>query len=377
RARCRVRQAVPASRAPGAPLALVADGAMITLGTAARIAEPLTRAGHPVLGPFAVNGEPKCAEVDAMVAGFAGAAGVIALGGGAALDAAKLAACLAAASEPETQALDHALAARPLPAAALPLIALPTTAGTGSEVTRTAVATGPDGAKLWYWADALLPARVVLDPELTLSLPAHITAWTGMDAVAHALEAASSARATPPGIAFGTAALTILAEALPRAVADGSDIAARGDMLWGACLAGRAIEESGTHLGHAISHALGSLAPVHHGHATALALEATLPWLVGTDAAATRFAPVARAIGAETPAALPARFSALMRSVGISAALPEAARALSSSAVAEAMQTAANAPMLSAAPRPLDAATVAEVAALVTGLGAASPAVPA
>ncbi|MEO1458867.1 MAG: alcohol dehydrogenase, partial [Pseudomonadota bacterium] len=68
--------------APGAPLALVADGAMITLGTAARIAEPLTRAGHPVLGPFAVNGEPKCAEVDAMVAGIAGAAGVIALGGG-------------------------------------------------------------------------------------------------------------------------------------------------------------------------------------------------------------------------------------------------------------------------------------------------------
>ncbi|MEO1460014.1 MAG: hypothetical protein AAFV49_20925, partial [Pseudomonadota bacterium] len=65
------------------------------------------------------------------------------------------------------------------------------------------------------------------------------------------------------------------------------------------------------------------------------------------------------------------------RSVGISAALPEAARALSSSAVAEAMQTTANAPMLSAAPRPLDAATVAEVAALVTGLGAASPAVPA
>ena len=115
---------------------------------------------------------------------------VIGVGGGSALDTAKQAAVVATAA----MGVEHyALAANPLPGHR-PMIAIPTTAGTGAEVTRTCIVTDRDGRKVWTWGDELLPDLVVLDPVSTVTMPAHVTAATGLDAFVHALEAVSGRR---------------------------------------------------------------------------------------------------------------------------------------------------------------------------------------
>ena len=182
----------------------------------------------------------------------------------------------------------------------------------------------------------------LLDPELTVSLPANITAWTGIDAVAHALEAVTARSTNAAGTLYGHQALRILAEALPRAVADGSDIEARGQMLWASTVAGLALHNCNTHLGHNISHALGSLAPVHHGLATGLALEVAIPWLAERSDSSLLAAASAALGGAERPDALPDVFATLMRNAGIAGALPGQAADVSQAALAEQMKTAAN-----------------------------------
>ncbi|MEO0761981.1 MAG: iron-containing alcohol dehydrogenase, partial [Pseudomonadota bacterium] len=312
---------------PGAPVMVVADRALVDLGAVHRVAGLLAAAGHPTLVADPVEGEPGTTMIDALAAAMIAvrAGAVVAVGGGATIDAAKLAAFLAPRGH---VALDYALGARAMPGGGLPVVAVPSTAGTGAEVTRTAVASGPDAEKLWFWGDGLLPAVSILDGELTSTLPAALTAWTGMDACTHALEAATSGRTTAPARAFGLHALTLIARYLPRAVADGQDREARGQVLWAAMLAGRAIEQCGTHLGHNIGHALGSLARVHHGHATALGLEAALPWLVAecTREGAEDFASAAAALGAEREAeAQPGAFARQMRAAGIPAPQPGAA----------------------------------------------------
>ena len=117
---------------------------------------------------------------------------MVALGGGSALDLGKAVAAIAGADAP---AQTYALCAAPLPAARLKTICVPTTSGTGSETTRTAILSGPDGAKLWFWGDELKTDHAVLDPELTVSLPAGLTAATGIDALVHAVEAATNRNA--------------------------------------------------------------------------------------------------------------------------------------------------------------------------------------
>ena len=141
---------------------------------------------------------------------------VIGLGGGAARDAAKLVAAIATREAP---AHTYALAAKPLPEDRLTSIAIPTTAGTGAEVTRTAVISTSDGSKSWFWGEELMFDQAILDPELTLSLPPHLTAWTGIDAVAHALEGATAKTTSAAGLLYGLEALRILSAALPKALA--------------------------------------------------------------------------------------------------------------------------------------------------------------
>ena len=320
---------------------LVADKILADLGVAGEIEAALTEAGFTVDLAAEIAGEPKEALVDHLAdRARDGCAGVVALGGGAAMDAAKLVAAIAGADAP---CATYALGAEALPRRGLPTVAIPTTAGTGSEVTRTSIVSTAEGVKNWYWSEALMFDHALLDPELTLTLPPHVTAWTGIDAVAHALEAATSRKSNSAGRLYGFAALADLSAALPRAVADGQDLDARGKVLWASMVAGLALHNCNTHMGHNISHALGSLAPVHHGLATGLALEVTLPWLVQQAAGRCDYADAAAALGGPRDAnALPERFSTLMRTCGIDCALPDTCAEVTAETLAEHMKLPAN-----------------------------------
>ena len=205
---------------------------------------------------------------------------VVAIGGGSALDSAKQAAAVAGAAAGVEA---YALGARALPSSGPPVVAVPTTAGTGAEVTRTCVVTTSAGRKVWLWGEELLPRLVVLDPLATVSMPAHVTTATGLDACVHAVEAASGRRTSSAVEQTAVRAIRLVLEHLGVAVGDGTDVAARQGMQEAALLAGVAIDAGGTGIAHAIGHALGTVAGaqgvhVPHGVAVAVALAAALPW---------------------------------------------------------------------------------------------------
>jgi len=291
---------------------------------------------------------------------------VIGLGGGVAMDAAKLVAAIAPSGLP---AHSFALGAAPFPATRLPAIAIPTTAGTGSEMTRTSIVSTAEGAKNWFWGEELMFDHAVLDPELTLSLPAHLTAWTGLDAVAHALEAVTSRSSNAGGRMFGLEALRLLSHALPRAVQHGDDIDARAQVLWGSTVAGLALHNCNTHMGHNISHSLGSLARIHHGLATGLALDVTLPWLVARPEGQDNYALAAEALGhARDADALPEAFSQLMRACDVPSALPDVCNSVTAPALAASMKSAANHGMSQNAACPVSDENIDEMADMVLAL---------
>lgn len=352
----------------GGPVLVIADSVLAELGVIDQLARNLAKRGLGYEMAAEVAGEPKEALVDKLckIARAAGARCVVGLGGGAAMDAAKLVAAIAPADRP---AKTYALAVQPLPVNGLPAIAIPTTAGTGSEVTRTAVISRADGSKIWFWGEELMFAQAVLDPELTLSLPPHMTAWTGIDAVAHALEGSTARTTSPAGLLFGMEALRVLSDALPRAVADGSDIEARSKVLWASMVAGLALHNCNTHMGHNISHALGSLARVHHGLATGLALEVSLPWLVARPEGAANYGRAAEALGGAAKAeALPDALKDLMRACQISPQLPTECAGVTHTALANEMKNAANRGMSQNAACPVAESDLEEMAAMMMRL---------
>ena len=354
------------------PVLIIADAFVAELGTTDRLTDSLIAEGMSFELAAQIVGEPKEALIDDLCAKARDidAQVVIGLGGGAAMDAAKLVAAIARSSLPAQR---FALAARPLPANGIPSIAIPTTAGTGSEVTRTSVISKADGSKTWFWGEGLMFDQAVLDQELTLSLPPHLTAWTGVDAVAHALEGATSRATSPAGQLYGLEALRLLTEALPKAVTDGADLEARGQVLWASMVAGLALHNCNTHMGHNISHALGSLVRIHHGLATGLALEASLHWLVARPEGAENYAKVSSAIGGVARAEdLPNAFSDLMRACQIPPLLPAECAGITSHDLAIEMQNAANIGMAQNAPCPVEAPDFEEVATLMLRLPLAS-----
>ncbi|SPJ29935.1 iron-containing alcohol dehydrogenase [Falsiruegeria mediterranea] len=358
----------------GGPVLVIADAILAELGVTDTLAESLTAKGVSFELAADIAGEPKQALVDALCARAreAQAKVVIGLGGGAAMDAAKLVAAIAKSGQP-AQTFD--LAAQPLPDTGLPSIAIPTTAGTGSEVTRTSVISRADGSKGWFWGEELMFHQAVLDPELTLSLPPHLTAWTGIDAVAHALEGSTARTTSLAGLMYGLEALRIMSDALPRAVADGSDIEARGQVLWGSMVAGLSLHNCNTHMGHNISHSLGSLSRVHHGLATGLGLEVSMPWLVERPEGAENYARAAEALGAAAEArALPGALSNLMRACGIPAALPAECADVSVSALAAEMRNPANHGMAKNAACPISDEELDEIAGMMMALPVAKSA---
>ena len=198
---------------------------------------------------------------------------VIAFGGGSALDAAKaLAALLTNPGDPldYLEVIGHG---RPLAFPAAPCIAIPTTAGTGSEVTRNAVLASPaDRVKASLRSASMLPRLAVVDPELTYGLPPAITASTGLDALTQLIEPYVSLRANPMTDQFCVEGMRRAATALPRVWKNGSDREARSDMAWSSLLGGMALANAALGAVHGFAAPLGGMFPIPHGTACAAVL---------------------------------------------------------------------------------------------------------
>ncbi len=302
-----------------APVLLIADPALARPGITARTLRYLADAGHQPRVFDAFSGEPKSSDIDqaSAMALDSRARCIIGLGGGTALDTAKLvAACAVSGAPAET----YELCKSPLPSEPLPVIALPTTAGTGSEVTSTSVFTNSSAVKVWAWGPPLKPRLALLDPELTLGVPPAVTAATGLDALVHAIEACTNQNRNDIADLYCHRAIALIAAHLKRAVHDGADLEARGALLLGSCLAGIGIDNCGTALAHNMSHALATLTPIAHGRATGLAMLATMDWVA--EGAPEHFAQVASAMGEpHDPSAAVAAFARLVRSLRIKISL--------------------------------------------------------
>jgi alcohol dehydrogenase class IV len=349
----------------GTKILLIADGALVSLGLVAPILASLEESGAAVAVYSDIAGEPKATQIDAAAEGARrlGADAVVCIGGGSALDIGKVAAAIAPS---KADAMHYALAANPLPAKGIPAICVPTTAGTGSELSATNVFANAAGKKLWIWGQETKPKRVVLDPELTLSLPPQLTAWTGLDAFVHALECCTNRNATAGNSPTAWKALALIAGALETAVKEPRNVAARGGLLLGSAFAGIGIDNCGTAVAHNISHALAGLAPVHHGLATALGLEATLAWSVESDDG--KFNAAAKACGLAGADALPGWYSALMDRCGVQRRLPEAFKAVDAATLAAEMRAPENQPMRRSTARDVSDADIDRFAAALIAL---------
>ncbi|MFO1150907.1 MAG: iron-containing alcohol dehydrogenase [Alsobacter sp.] len=303
----------------GARVLLAADPGLKPSGMVDEALAVLRKAGAAPILFDDIKSDPTTRQCDAgaALARAEKASVVVALGGGSALDIGKAIAAIAPAGAPSET---YALCASPFPAGTLAKICVPTTAGTGSETTRVSILTDGAGNKVWFWGDEIKAERVVLDPSLTVGLPAHLTAATGVDAWVHAVEAATNARHNPANDVYAHAAIRLVVRHLERCVSHPGDVAARAGLQLAAAFAGVAIDNAGTAIGHTIGHAMASLRPIHHGRAVGLAMLATLGWNVGEDDGS--FAGVAEAMGEGADAArVPGAFERLLRGTGVKVSL--------------------------------------------------------
>ncbi|MCA3575284.1 MAG: iron-containing alcohol dehydrogenase [Aestuariivirga sp.] len=217
---------------------------------------------------------------------------VLAVGGGSPIDAAKaIIACAARDCSP--QALDGYFKVRK---AVLPFFAIPTTAGTGSEVTVVSVISDPQAQRKFAIVDnKLVPVAIALDPNLMLGLPPGVTAATGMDALTHAVESYLSTLATPATRAMSLGATRVIVRDLPKVYEDGRDVAARQSLAVASCQAGLAFTKASVGYVHAISHQIGAVYHLPHGLVNAVILPYVLDFYL--DTAAAPMAELARACG--------------------------------------------------------------------------------
>ena len=256
----------------GAKVLVVTDSGLRKLGLCDPAIASLEQAGAIVTVFDKVEADPSRATLmRAVEAGrAAGVTGVAGFGGGSSLDVAKLAALLLGSGENLDEAWGVAQAKGPR----LPLALVPTTAGTGSEVTPVSIITVGEEEKRGVSSPAILPDVAVLDAELTLGLPAAITAATGVDAMVHAIEAYASKNANnnPLSKMLAKQALRLLGANIETAVFNGRDVEARGAMLLGSMLAGQAFANSPVAAVHALAYPIGGTFHVPHGLSNALVL---------------------------------------------------------------------------------------------------------
>lgn len=251
---------------------VVTDPGLRRLGLCDPALGSLEQAGLVVTVFDGVEADPSLATVMAAVeAGrAAGVTGVIGFGGGSSLDVAKVVALLLGSGEP----IDSAWGVGNAKGPRLPLVLVPTTAGTGSEVTPVSIITVGGEEKRGVSSPILLPDLALLDPDLTLGLPAPITAATGVDAMVHAIEAYASKNANNNLLSkmLARQALQLLGANIETAVFDGSNRQARGAMLLGSMLAGQAFANSPVAAVHALAYPIGGIFHVPHGLSNALVL---------------------------------------------------------------------------------------------------------
>jgi 4-hydroxybutyrate dehydrogenase len=245
--------------------------------------------------------------------------GIVALGGGSAMDLAKAAALMALSEAPLAA---YAGMVRGRVPETLPLVAVPTTAGTGSEVSVGFVIVTEDGSKLTFVSEAFVPNIAICDPELTLGLPPALTAATGMDAVTHAIEAVLSPVVNPPAEAIGLDALerAIRLKNLEKSVADGGDRKARWEMMMAATEGAYAFVK-GLGAVHAMSHACGALPGFspHHGTLNAVLLPIVLNH--NAPAAPDKMRRIAAAMGEPMSANIAHTVAILNQRIGLPAGL--------------------------------------------------------
>lgn len=254
---------------------VVSDRGLEAIGTVKKVTDILDKAGISHAEFLDVEPNPSVETVNAAAKLYkdSSAAGIIALGGGSPMDVAKAVGILAVHGGEITQYEGAHL----VPGKIAPIIAIPTTAGTGSEVTAFAVITDKTrNYKLTVFSYELIPAYAVLDPELIMSLPAAVAAATGIDALVHAIEAYLSKAASPFTDAMAEYAMKLIGKSIRRFVANRSDEAAAGAMLMASNFAGIAFAWARLGNVHAMAHPLGGYFNVPHGVANAILLPVVL-----------------------------------------------------------------------------------------------------
>ncbi|MCP3983774.1 MAG: iron-containing alcohol dehydrogenase [bacterium] len=272
-------------------LGIVTDEGLIAAGIVDRVEAALDRVGVSWSVFSGVQPDPTLTQVEEGLAQLMakGCDAILAVGGGSPIDTAKVIA--AAATNPgPIQKLEGTLKVKQ---PTLPLYALPTTAGTGSEATLAAVVSDPQTHQKKFILDPkILPSMAALDPTLMIGLPPHITAATGMDALTHAVESVLARTTTAQTEAWARMAIRAIFSSLPRAFAQGDDMVARKSMALASFYAGLAFTRTSVGYVHAIAHSLGAFYGTPHGLGNAIALVPVLEFSL--EAAAPRMAMMAR-----------------------------------------------------------------------------------
>ncbi len=274
---------------------LVTDKVIAGLGVPDRIREGLAGSKVKVVAQFddvPPNSEIGTVEACADLGLEAKANMIIAVGGGSAIDTAKVANILMKKGGRVADHMGAQLVTKPL----FPLVVIPTTAGTGSEVTRVAViADTANDVKMPFTEDFLQPDLAVLDPEVTKTMPPRITGATGMDALTHAVEAYVDTEWSPASDAMALRAIQMIGRNILTAAAHPEDMEARGSMLVASCLAGIAFSHSMVGIVHGIAHSLGGVYHIAHGEANALILPHGMEHNLSSQT--ERYADIALALG--------------------------------------------------------------------------------
>lgn len=258
---------------PG-PVLVVRDAQVAALGLGDLLVAGLAEAGYRPSTFDGITTEPTFEIASAVLeqARVTGATAVVGMGGGSSMDMAKLAAAYAR----EPHSIDAIIADATLTTGALPLVLVPTTAGTGAEATRVSMLS-VDGRKRILVHRFFMPLAAVLDPDLIATLPPAATAASGLDALSHAVESYVSTNATPLTESAGRSAIRMLATALPRAYESGSDTGARSQTLTAAHLAGCSLN-AGVVLGHSIAYTIAARSHLPHGITAGMALPFALAY---------------------------------------------------------------------------------------------------
>jgi alcohol dehydrogenase len=299
---------------------LVTDRGIVSAGHARRVVNLLQKAGLAVFSFEDVQENPGTACVERCVeaARRSSIDMLIALGGGSSMDTAKGCNFILTNGGAMADYWGVGKATKPM----LPLIAIPTTGGTGSECQSYALITDERTHQKMACGDPKAAARIaILDPELTLSQPPRVTACTGIDAIAHALESAVTLRRNPVSSVFSREAFRLTIAAMPRVLSSPEDLEARGGMLLGAAWAGTAIENSMLGAAHSAANPLTAHFGVTHGHAVGLMLPHVIRFNAEAPAAVEIYADLARAAGVvdslDAAASIASRVESIMDLAGL------------------------------------------------------------